>query len=199
MLATRSPETTRRVLLETAFGQIHRNGFRATSLDHILSETGLTKGALYHHFANKMLLGYAVVEEILIEATRRMWLEPVRLSEDPIEAMIGTFHTAEESLGDRIELGCPVANLALEMSPVDEGFRDRIRALYTLWTDGYAEQIERGQRRGLVRPELDPASTARFIVASVEGCFTVAKNAGSREVMADCFGRLSDYLRTLET
>ena len=62
---TYRPEATRRDLLEAAHEEFWRVGFRSASVDQILTQTGVTKAALYHHFRNKLELGYAVVDEIL--------------------------------------------------------------------------------------------------------------------------------------
>ena len=69
---------TRHNLLEAAFDEIHRTGFQAASLHRILRRTGLTKGALYHHFPNKLALGYAVVDELLGPYLEQNWLAPLR-------------------------------------------------------------------------------------------------------------------------
>ena len=61
-----APEKTRQDLLEAAFEEVWQNGFRAASLDAILVRVGVTKGALYHHFHNKLELGYGVVEVCLL-------------------------------------------------------------------------------------------------------------------------------------
>ena len=45
-------------------------------LDDVVAATGLTKGALYHHFPNKQALGYAVVDEgqkLVIEPGARIY------------------------------------------------------------------------------------------------------------------------------
>src|SRR5689334_24973701 len=83
----RTPDATRQKLLERAFEEIHRNGFRAASLESILADAGVTKGALYHHFASKTELGYAVVDEVV-----RPWMEdtwrPITVADNPIDAAI---------------------------------------------------------------------------------------------------------------
>lgn len=48
-----------------------RHGFQAASLNNILAKTGLTKGALYHHFPDKDRLGYAVIEEVIRDSLDR--------------------------------------------------------------------------------------------------------------------------------
>jgi AcrR family transcriptional regulator len=50
----KKPLSTRRLLIDAAFRAIHRDGFQATGLTAILAETGLTKGALHHHFSSKI-------------------------------------------------------------------------------------------------------------------------------------------------
>jgi AcrR family transcriptional regulator len=50
---SRNSERTRGLLLQAAFQEMHRSGFRSADLDTILAKAGVTKGALYYHFDNK--------------------------------------------------------------------------------------------------------------------------------------------------
>lgn len=67
VLAGRSEraQRTRRVLLCAAAQRFEVEGYHATSLADILSDTGLTKGALYHHFDSKHRLAEALVAEVV--------------------------------------------------------------------------------------------------------------------------------------
>jgi AcrR family transcriptional regulator len=159
---------TRQALLEAAFREFHRHGFQAASLKRILGRTGLTKGALYHHFPNKHALGYAVVEEILQKMVDEDWLQPLASASNPIDCLKERLKNfSEEAKEDDLLLGCPLNNLALEMSPVDEGFRQRVNRIYDRWQHGLAEAFRRGQAAGQVRPEIDPLQTATFIVGAL--------------------------------
>lgn len=55
-------EATRAALLETAARMFTERGFTKTSLDDIAAATQVTRGAVYHHFANKQALFLATVE-----------------------------------------------------------------------------------------------------------------------------------------
>lgn len=55
-------EATRRALLESAARLFADKGFTATSLDEVAAEARVTKGAVYHHFANKQALFEAVAD-----------------------------------------------------------------------------------------------------------------------------------------
>jgi AcrR family transcriptional regulator len=56
-------EATKALLMAAARGQFAEKGFSETSIDEILSIAGVTRGALYHHFASKSELFKAVFEE----------------------------------------------------------------------------------------------------------------------------------------
>jgi len=195
----RNPDLTRQRILDAAFMEIYRNGFQGMRLDDVLVVTGLTKGALYHHFPNKRALGYAVVDEVILPMIEAMWLQPVKNAADPLQGLI----TVIEQLPDNkppevIQYGCPVNNLAQEMSPLDEGFRQRLDYIFRLWHDVTEQALERARQQGRIRDDVDCDETATFILAAVEGCIGIAKNAQSKERLRSCNRGLVGYLRSLQ-
>jgi len=133
----RNPKRTRELLLQAAFQEIYKSGFRGTDLQKILETAGVTKGALYHHFDSKEALGYAVVDELIAGVIRDRWLRPLQNAENPIDALVGTVQSTSLNPDD-LRCGCPLNNLAQEMSPVDEGFRKRLAKLFRNWQGGIA-------------------------------------------------------------
>lgn len=59
----RSPEATRRRLLEAAIQVFARKGYYGTTVDDIVAECGSSKGAFYFHFESKEALFLRLVEE----------------------------------------------------------------------------------------------------------------------------------------
>ena len=55
---------TRRELVDTATRLFAENGYEATSVEAVLKETGVSRGALYHHFQSKEALFDAVLMEM---------------------------------------------------------------------------------------------------------------------------------------
>jgi len=148
-------EPTRRKLLEAAFEEIHHTGFQAASLSRILKRSGVTKGAFYHYFPSKKDVGHAVIDEIIRLAVFHFWIEPLQKG-NPIDAMIAILTESGQRMTlEDIRLGCPLANLSQEMSPVDEGFRERIEALYSEWRMGLHNALAQGQKSKQVRAEID--------------------------------------------
>lgn len=193
-------DATRRSLLEAAYEEIHRFGFQAASLNAILDRTGVTKGALYHHFGSKLQLGYAVLDEHIAEELERLWFEPLRQPGHPIDVLMETItRMGEHYQCEEITLGCPLNNLAQEMSAIDDGFRERIDNLYKRWLLSIETLLIRGQQEGSVAVSIDPADTSYFILASLEGCMSMAKNAQSNQELMRCGKGLMSYLSSLRT
>ncbi len=197
MNAKRNPDLTRESLLQAAFEEIHKSGFRAADVPRILAQAGVTKGALYHHFGSKKGLGYAVVDEIVRDMVLDHWVRPLNHAENPIDAMIATLEGSMGEAEEHVTRGCPLNNLAQEMSPVDEGFRERISRLLDLWRQGLAKNLARGQSEGTVRPDIDADATAAFLVAACEGSIGLAKGSQDAELLGTCVRGIMQFLTSL--
>jgi len=192
----RDPERTRERLLQAAFREIYRSGFQSASLDAVLASAGVTKGALYYHFGSKEALGYAVVEEIIAPDLRAKWLRPLHKGKDPIDTLIGIVQ-AESVRPEDVRGGCPLNNLAQEMSPLDEGFRKRLAMVFHAWRAGVAVALREGQARARVRGDVEPADAAGFLIATLEGYVSLAKNAQDAKVMKAGKRNIVGWLRSL--
>lgn len=194
----RAPKDTRRKLLEAAFDEIYKNGFQGASLDVILANTNVTKGALYHYFAGKKQLGLAVVDEVIKGHLERLWLVPLKNEVDPLTALGGILGHYIDMVGqDGPIYGCPVNNLMQEMSPLDKDFRLRLQKLFTNWHGAISLALTDGRNRGFVRVDVQSAGAAMFIIASFFGSIGIAKNQRSKKVFQEALGQLQRYLMTL--
>jgi TetR/AcrR family transcriptional regulator, transcriptional repressor for nem operon len=180
---TRDPQGTRERLLQAAFREVYRYGFQSAGIETILAATNVTKGALYYHFDSKEALGYAIIEEIVAKLTSDRWMLPLERSKDkdPIDALIGVVQAIPHEPKD-VKSGCPLVNLAQEMSQLDEQFRKRLQKIFRAWQEGIATTLRRGQSQGTVRRDLVPEETASFLIAMVEGYEVLAKNAQDTKV-----------------
>jgi len=196
----RNPERTRNRLLQAAFREVFRHGFQSAGIDAILSATNVTKGALYYHFENKEALGHAIVEEIVAKLTHDRWLLPLEQGKDkdPVDALIRIVRAIPRRPRD-IKAGCPLVNLAQEMSQLDEQFRMRLERIFQTWQDGIAVALRKGQSQGTVRRDLVPEEAASFLVAMVEGYEVLAKNAQDARVWVMGIRNIVGWLNSLRT
>jgi len=194
----RNPQLTRQRLLQAAFREVYKYGFQSAGIDAILAATKVTKGALYYHFENKDALGYAIIEEVVANLPRDRWLLPLQRNEDkdPVDALIGIVKAIPARPND-LKGGCPLVNLAQEMSQLDEQFRRRLERIFHAWQEGIAKALRRGQDQGTVRRDLVPEETASFLIAMVEGYEVLAKNAQDAKVWAVGIGNIVGWLNSL--
>jgi len=185
-------------LLKSAFCEIHRQGFQAASIANILQDTGLTKGALYHHFPTKQALGLAVIEEVIKGQLEGLIFNPLRESERPVEMLLEIIATIDQKVpSDFVMLGCPLNNLMQEMSPLDELFQERLNGVLGVWQKTVEGALKRGQKQGEIRAEVDYKAAALFIVSAWEGCIGVAKNMQSPKAFSVCMQQLHGYVQGL--
>lgn len=192
----RDPERTRERLLQAAFREVRRSGFQSAGIDTILAATNVTKGALYYHFDSKEALGHAIVEEIIAKLVRDRWLRPLLSDGQAIDILIGIVRRTP-ILPKDVRAGCPLLNLAQEMSPLDEQFRKRLERIFLAWQQGVATLLRKGQAQGTVRRDLNPDETASFLVAMVEGYASLAKNAQNVKVWEVGIRNIVEWLKSL--
>jgi len=187
---------TRDQILDAAGRLIHLRGYHNTSLDDVLRESGVGKGNFYYYFKSKEGLGYAIIDRV-VQGFLERTLEPAfaDTEADPVEQIhafldrIVDIHRRRNCVG-----GCPMGNLASELSDVHEGFRQRLAEVFDHWRVKLADALERGRRRGRLRADLDAAGAAGFVVASLEGAILMAKVTRDISVLEKSVAELRHYL-----
>ncbi len=193
-----APLDTRDKILFAAYKEIHVNGFQAASLKSILARTGVTKGALYHHFESKTELGYAVIDEVIANRIYLNFIRPLENLDDPLEGFIDMIRHAGATFSmTDIELGCPLSVLAQEMAPIDEGFRTRLTAIYERWHQSIAEVLRRARDAGSIVDEVDPDMLGVMIAATLEGSLSAAKVARDLDKLHQCGAGLIHFLQLI--
>jgi AcrR family transcriptional regulator len=89
-------EATRGKLITTGRALFAENGFADTSTDDILSASGVSRGAMYHHFSSKTELFQAVFEaveddltnDVMVAATASSETDPMRILEAGFDAFL---------------------------------------------------------------------------------------------------------------
>ncbi len=196
MATERKSEQTRLKIIDAAFKEMHKHGYQGMRIDQVLKNTDLKKGALYYHFSSKQELGYAVLEEGIQKNIYKLWIEPLNNFTDPLEAIYSIFE--RDNWNDEFfTLGCPLNNLAQEMSPIDEGFRKRIEKIFMDWQAAISDALNKGQVLGIVDNAINRDDCALFILSTIEGALGMTKNHQNKEVYHRCGRELKHYLNML--
>lgn len=180
----RDCDRTRKQILQAAFDEIYVHGFQGTSVDKIVARTHLTKGALFHIFPTKQALGYAVVDEVVATMIREQWVTPLEGVDDCIDVIASSFEDGARELERMpVHYGCPLNNLAQEMSAIDAGFKVRVERVFTEWITAVEAAVERAKQKGVIRSTVDTRDAAVLVVSLIEGILSLAKNSQDAEVL----------------
>lgn len=161
-------ERRRQEILRAALRCFARDGYHGTTMDDVVAEVGLSKGAVYQYFDGK---------EALFRALRRLQLEELRLR------LERTF-SGEGSVSQRLERGASVylgsfngehsdlARVVLEFWSETSRRADLQREhqnVYATWRAFLSQVISEGIRTGEFRADLDPDALASAVLAISDG------------------------------
>jgi AcrR family transcriptional regulator len=186
-LRSQHAEATRRAVLDAARTLFGRQGYVQTSVDEIADAALVTKGAVYHHFANKEALFRAVYAVVEADAQARALraADPQRPPVDQIVAMMDAYLDAALDLEiRRITL---IDGPAIVGHEPEEGAAQQPN--YLALQHFFATSMARGQ---LI--ELDPGTLADLIggLAWVAG-WLIAR-AGDPDATRAALGRAVDAM-----
>jgi AcrR family transcriptional regulator len=145
-------------VLAVAVALFIEKGYDATSVSDLAERLGLTKSALYHHFASKEELLALALDEALT-ALEAVLDEPAADAGERLERVI---RGAVRVLVDKL----PEVTLLLRVrgnGPVERAALERRRA----FDHRVAEVVSRAQREGMLRADVDAAVATRLVFGMV--------------------------------
>lgn len=161
-------QKTHKRILESAEALFLRNGITQTSMNDIVTESGLSKGALYNHFESKEALLLAIHER-QVEKTLGQLVASFPEDATPIEKlrMLGDLvfassaHFPREFLAMNIEFFV-VASRTPSLAP---GLVRRYRGVH-----GFIKRIiEEGVESGAFRDDVTPELVSAILFATADG------------------------------
>lgn len=193
-----SVESTRERILHAAYEEMYEHGYQGLRIDAVLKRTQLAKGALYHYFPNKLSLGYSVLDEVIVKHFQDIWKQSLDESNDPLNALKAFFEQkfVDIQIGECVN-GCPLTNLVQEMSTLDEGFQQRLKAVMFEIVETVAKALYYAQIEGKVRKEINAKTIATFLLCSYQGVMGATKCMQSVDLARELFDELCNYVETL--
>ena len=159
----RRADTTRLQILRAASRQFARKSYSLVSLDDILADAEVTKGAMYFHFRSKHALAAAIIDYRLAAGSASVdQLLARRLS--GLETLIDiTYLVAIEDIGD--EIARAGLNL-LESVGRTDGLQENVLGQ---WVKAFAAVAGKAVRDGDITDDCNPESVGRLLVSMYLG------------------------------
>jgi TetR/AcrR family transcriptional repressor of nem operon len=192
---------TRQNIIDTGYELINMYGYHAVSIDRIIDEVGLTKGAFYYHFKNKHHFVSAIIQERISKEIHSKFIEPIKERGNPI--FILTDLLEEKLLKDKSlnqNLGSSLTNLITDLShePNDYDLQLQLKEILDQWQIALINLLHRGIEDSYLDRHIDPSSVAEFIIVSIEGVRTIKKATNNNGIFYNYVQQLKNYLDTLK-
>ena len=175
---------TRGRVLIAAAQVFARTGFLAASMNDIVDEAGVTKGAVYFHFPSKEALAVAVVEEQFAQWPA-MVESVLEFAPDPLTAIMALTYEVGTRFREDVLVTAGV-RLSFERSLVNAD----MPAPFVGWIGQIQEMFVQARQQGLLRAGVVPAPTARALVGSFFGVQHVSEMLTGR---TDLDARLDEF------
>ncbi|MGD3110757.1 ScbR family autoregulator-binding transcription factor [Streptomyces sp. YGL11-2] len=153
---------TRRTILEAAASVFDDRGYDRATIAEVLERAGVTKGALYFHFASKEELALAVLEEHVVDIA--VAPQKIKLQEFVDSGQVLAYRLRH----DPMQRGA--ARLAVEQG---SNRLDRKRSMLA-WTRFVEELLTEAKERGEVMDSVVIRETAELFVGAFAGLQTMS-------------------------
>ena len=192
----RKGEATRQRIITEAAPIFNQRGFDGCSMQDLMQATGLEKGGLYRHFANK--------EELASEAFRFALAQNVKVRTEHLDEIPNSINKMKKvvqlfvDLPSAIPGGCPLMNTAIDADDGNEALRDLARKGIQDWRARLTRIIEAGIKANEIRRSTDPRRIANTLIATLEGALMISRLENSRNALRDAQTTLDTLLTSLE-
>lgn len=192
-------ELTQQLIIDKAFNLFYKNGFKSTSIDKIMLATKLSKGAFYHHFKNKQDIGLAVISQRVQTRILNGMIKPLDSNQEPIELLKHVFTSKIRSFSmEEKQAGCPANNLINEIGDSELGYQLALRKIIDDWKQAIIKVIENGKSTGSIKPEVDSAAVAIYLISAFEGIRGIRKLYQDDQILEEYLLGVENYLNQLK-
>ena len=184
---------TRRDLLAAALAVFGEGGYAAATLEQIAGRAGVTRGALYHHFAGKADLYDALLREEADQVMRPL-MAGLAADGPPLERLRRFLVAYGAALERDARFRAILDILLFGGADVPERSRSLTRLGYQAWSGAFEVVLEEAHARGELRQGVSPRTAALAIVALAVGVTTTALQAPGLFSPSDSAPALFDVL-----
>ena len=186
--------TTRNRVLDAAAALVFEHGVAGTTLDDVRAAANVSKGQLYHYFADKDDLVHAVIDRTVQQV---LDAQPRLIDLSSWGAIAAWFDDLVQLQADRHAIGgCPIGSLSGELAETDEQARTELAAGFDRWETPLREGLRQMQADGKLRRRADPARLATATLAAIQGGLVLTQTRRDPQQLRIALDAAYAYLRS---
>lgn len=165
----------------TGLELFYKKGYYNTSVDDILKELSLSKGAFYHHFDSKEDFFIQIIQNLVVRKMYSMLIEPIEGHENTLDLIANCFENAlETAVHNELDYGFVLGNFMCEFNGRNPKIMKHLSDILKVWEVNLVSAIQRGKFNGYIDRHVDAEAVAVFLISSYMGIRTfMVENAPS--------------------
>ncbi len=185
-------------LCATGLEIFHEKGYYNTSLDDILKELSLSKGAFYHHFKSKEDYFISIVQNLVVQKVYALLVEPLNTHEDPIPVIMDSLERAlEPGKQNEMVYGFMLNDFISEFNKRNAEISSYLRDIIKVWEVNLVSVLKKGKVDGYIARHVDCEGAAAYIIASYLGIRTLFAEQNNRQLKYQYMQQLKTYFGAL--
>jgi len=185
--------------LDSAQQLMYSRSYSDVGVQEICKDAKVQKGSFYHFFPSKSALTVEVLEQLKMQMIENILLPafakdltPAKRFERFIEYAYQYQVQLKEEYG--YVLGCPMGNIALEMSTQDETIRKKVELLFESIFEVFVDVLEDARAAGELENNSDINELAQAALAYGEGVLMLAKTRNDPELIKRLLPKVADLI-----
>ncbi|MCR1023253.1 TetR/AcrR family transcriptional regulator [Cellulophaga baltica] len=158
----------------TGLELFYRKGYYNTSVDEILKELSLSKGAFYYHFKSKEDFFISILQQLVVRKIYSMLIEPIEGHDNPLDLISScldeSLQMAEHNEND---YGFVLSNFITEFNGKNPEIMKYLNDTLKIWEVNLVSALQRGKFNGFVDRHVDCEGAASYIISSYIGIRTM--------------------------
>lgn len=189
-------ETRKRQIAEAAFQLIAIRGTSGLSISEIAKRVGIVPSALYRHFKNKDEIMNAVID-LIKEGLTGIARDSAAETPDPLDQLKRLVVKHAKFIMNNSAL--PRIMFSEDVIAGKNQRRDKVFEAQTAYISEIMKIIARGQKMGMIRPELDPGTAAvMFIGIALPAGMIWHTSSGRFDILRQVEGAWKIYLSAIK-
>lgn len=182
----------------TGLALFYKQGFYTTSIDDILKELSLSKGAFYYHFQSKEDFFIGIIQNLVVQKVYHMLVEPLGEKEDPLNAISSCLEDALETAEhNEMDYGFVLGNFIAEFNGRNPGINTYLQDILKVWEVNLITVLQKGKSDGYIDRHTDSEAVATYIISSYLGVRTLMVEGNRRMLHYKYMQQLHQYFRSM--
>ena len=189
-------DKTKQLIIEKAAPLFNTKGYAGTSMNDIMSATGLTKGGLYGNFDNKDEIA-ALAFEYTYNKLKTELVFKIKQQCNAIDKLFAilAFHR-NYSIHSPVEGGCPLLNTSVDADDAYPFLKKIAKEALKDMLGGLQHIIQNGIDHGQLKSSVDARREAEVMFAQIEGGIMMSKVSDDVKMLHRVLDSLKWHIET---